>query len=581
MNVRSETGAPRWMLGDATPEGQAARLPNSHTSVGIASNCVIVNLDDAIASILARRGDNPRFIHGSFGQISTDVRTFGDAGIEHVVVLIHFDSMTENLAWTEAARNFGNLQEIIDFRLSDLAEVVALLPSATTLHVSSFFGGTTARDPWAAVRRRAHAYLDGKLESLAQMFSNVRVLDVQSVLETVGLETATDVDRFTRYSMPLTTEGIRAVASVVAQSIERKGLLPKKVLVLDGDNTLWGSVLGEVGVQGVQLHPTVFPGSVYYRAQLAYREMKRDGALLALVTKNELQDIELMLSSNPNCALSVDDFVAVRASWEPKAQVIERLADELGLGLESFVFVDDSLVETTSVAEQLPVVETFRVPPEPAEYFRLLSELWHLFGAAYGRGLKDRTDLYRVRASARELELRSKTREEYLRDLRTVVTVEENREDHFDRVSELSQRTNQFNLGLTRLSRSEVDELYSSPDCTILTYTVTDRFGPSGVSAAAIVQTKVAFVVTELWISCRVLGRGVESAVLSGLGALASQRGYANVLLRFRPGPRNQQVSDLVRPLAITVRKFEEYEEFELPASLEAGEGRWVEMRKQ
>lgn len=547
------------------------------THVGLSSNVVLVDVDGFLDNALLESGIDPVFSHAEFGQISDAVSRFALQGLEHIVVVMHMDSLIENLPWNRMSSSVEGLLEVVTTRCQGIIDASREVSGATRVHVAGFAGGTDSRSNWPSLRRLALAEFERQIRAASIHLSCMRLVDIQSQLEEQGLKTTLDAHRLAHYSAPLTSTGARVVAAAIAQDIVLSRSIARKVLVLDADNTLWGGILGTDGVGGVQLHPTQFPGNIFFRVQSVFLELKEKGALLALVTKNERADVVDMFSSHPSCVLKESDFVVFRASWNPKVEAIREIAEELSLDLSSFVFLDDSDVEIAAVREQLPMIESFQVP-ELSGYAALASAISEKFDLRGEGSNIDRTGHYQLRSSVKELERQSKSRDQFLEGLETIIKVSLNDPNTFARVAELSRRTNQFNLSLDPFTLNQLEALVLDSKADVIAYDVYDKFGPSGICGAAVMRFDPELTVEGLWISCRVLGRGIERAIFAHLGRLASGYGRKHVCYTFRQGARNHQVLHLLTDLAVNSKYDEGGGTFVVENEHDLGEGKWVEV---
>jgi FkbH-like protein len=318
----------------------------------------------------------------------------------------------------------------------------------------------------------------------------------------------------------------------------------KKVLVLDLDNTLWDGVLGEDGLEGIAARTTL-RGEAFGRVQRLAKQLGSQGVLLAVCSKNDREPVLEVLRDHPDMRLHEEDFVAVQADWGPKNKGLEEIAQRLGLGVDSFVFADDSPFETGLVAATLPQVAVVPLGSEPAlAPERLLADGW--FDALeLTEADRERTARYRVETARSDLRESTTSMEEYLRQLEVRVSVERAHLGDVGRLAQLTQRTNQFNLTTQRLTAPEVRTLTEDADCLALAVRSSDRFGDDGVVGALFARREWdGLRVENLLLSCRVLGRGIERAVVAALLDHAKAEGLADVTASFRATPRNHRVRD-------------------------------------
>jgi FkbH-like protein len=318
----------------------------------------------------------------------------------------------------------------------------------------------------------------------------------------------------------------------------------KKVLVLDLDDTLWGGVLGDDGMDGIEVGDG-YRGTAFLAFQRVVKQLGSQGVLLAAVSKNDVGLVERTLRERPGMALREADFVRVVADWRPKHESITELAALLGLGVDSFVFVDDSAYERGLVRWELPGVAVVDVDDEPAEHaHRLLRDGWFDVRELTGED-RVRPQLYRAETERRSFLDSFDSLADYLRELGVEVRVSRAGDQEVARISQLTLRTNQFNLTGVRLQPQDVRELLADPLAAVWAVQVGDRFGDNGLSGAVLAHWAGDVLhLDNFLLSCRVFARSVEGACLSWVLHHAREAGAGAVYARYRPGPRNELVRD-------------------------------------
>ncbi|MFE6282201.1 HAD-IIIC family phosphatase [Streptomyces sp. NPDC057877] len=338
-----------------------------------------------------------------------------------------------------------------------------------------------------------------------------------------------------RLSEPLLAAYAREAAHVVRARLGRT----RKVLVLDLDGTLWGGVLGEAGPDGVELGAGL-RGEAFQEFQRTVRQLGSQGVLLAVSSKNDDALVRETLTGHPGMVLREDAFVRVNANWKAKHDNLRDIADRLGLGLDSFVFVDDSLFECGLVADRLPEVAVVRVDAEPALHApALLADGWFdLFELTEAD--VERAGRYRTEALRQEFREDTGSYQEYLDGLGIEVTLRPPDDSELARVSQLTLRTNQFHLATERLQTAQVAEWAERPGHHVIAVRARDRFGDHGlVGALFLRRDHDTLRVDNFVLSCRVFSRGIEDACLAAVLAFARDTGAAAVTGRYLPSPRN------------------------------------------
>lgn len=320
----------------------------------------------------------------------------------------------------------------------------------------------------------------------------------------------------------------------------------RKCLALDLDNTLWGGVIGEHEIDGIHLD-TTGSGSRFYDFQKRIRDLKESGVLLAIITKNNREDALNGINNHPAMLLHERDFAAIRANWEPKPKNLLSIADELNIGTDSFVFIDDNPIEREKMLMALPEVAVPEFPEDTSQLEKFISgvarEYFLLFHMT-GEDL-DKTEQYRAEAERRKQRSAFDNLEGYLKSLEMVLSVEELKPDNLSRASQLTQKTNQFNLTTRRYSEAGMKAVLDDPMRLLLLGSLTDRFGDYGkiVLGAAKITGDEASVETFL-MSCRVMDRGVEYAFLVQLERFLYKRGVRTIYAWYLPTARNVMVAN-------------------------------------
>ena len=303
----------------------------------------------------------------------------------------------------------------------------------------------------------------------------------------------------------------------------------KKCLVLDLDNTLWGGVVGEDGVDGIQLGPT-YPGSAFLEFQRHLLDLQQRGVILAIASKNNPGDVDEVFASHRAMVLRKEHFSALEIGWEPKSVALQRIAQTLSIGLEHVAFADDNPAECEEVRRALPQVHVIALPTQPERYGHALERAGLFDTLSLSEEDRRRGELYRQRAEALALRSRTGTVEDYYRDLAMELAVVPIGTANLPRASQLTQKTNQFNVTTRRYSEAELALRLSDPAWVGLTVAVRDRFGDHGIVGVALArEIGGTLEIDSFLLSCRVIGRTVETAMLAQLCDEAAARGIGRL----------------------------------------------------
>ena len=340
--------------------------------------------------------------------------------------------------------------------------------------------------------------------------------------------------------IPYQTGYFHVLGSLVVRQLQRRLASPRKVVVVDCDNTLWRGVVGEVGAEGVQFDPQ------HVLLQETLRRLSRSGILVCLCSKNEEFDVWSVFERRPDFRLSRDEVVGAVINWMPKSQNLKTLASRLNLGIDSFIFLDDSAFETEQMRTERPEVLTLRVPEEPADMLDALDRCEAFDRLEVTAEDRARSEMYQ-QERARQVAQETLSPEEFLTRLGLRVRVASPAEAQLTRVAQLINKTNQFNLTTLRRTPDEVAALLRSTAHRLLAVWVVDRFGDYGLTGLAVLEAREdGWHLDTLLLSCRVLARGVETALLAVIGEQLRAAHAPALHARFIPTAKNAPAADFL-----------------------------------
>ncbi len=356
-------------------------------------------------------------------------------------------------------------------------------------------------------------------------------------------------------------------AKEIAHIIHSLKSAPKKVLALDLDNTLWGGVIGDDGMEGIELGDTSPRGEAFKAFQTYILSLTKRGLLLGVCSKNDHENAIEPFQKHPEMVLREEHIVSFKANWQPKAENLIEMARELDLGLDSFVFIDDNPAEIEIVRQFAPEVTTILLGPDPSTYVSQLKESRLFERSAITDDDGQRTEQYRKESERRDLRAVAVDMDSYLASLEMVGTIKEFNRIDLPRIAQLINKSNQFNLTTRRRTEAEIDALVSDQDYSCFSMRLADRFGDHGL-IAVVVGKKNGDNVFEIdtWLmSCRVLKRQVEEQVLNEIARIAAERGGSRIKGIYLPTAKNGMVSDLYPRLGFNeLTSTPERSEFEL-----------------
>lgn len=381
-------------------------------------------------------------------------------------------------------------------------------------------------------------------------------VDLEQLSGTLGRRQFYDARSYHWTKQPLSEKGVVLLSRCLWAGIRGTLIGPKKVLVLDLDDTLWGGVVGEVGAQGVELGDTP-TGEAYRDFQALVKQLGDNGCVLAVCSKNNIADAQEPFEHNPDMVLKLDDFAAFKADWGSKSEAIKQIATELKLGLETFVFFDDSKLEQGEIRTVLPEVAVVDVPPDPSDYRQALLDGFWFESIQLTAEDSRRSQHYQHERQRVEAKSTYDSIEDYLVSLEMKADVRELIEDDVDRVVQLLGKTNQFNLTTRRHSREDVLVLLSKPGAFGLTLRLEDKFGDYGLVSAILAIEESSSdgesLVIDSWLmSCRAIARTLEHYFFNYLVAEAKGRKFRRIVGEYIPSKKNILVKNFYTDLGCT-----------------------------
>jgi FkbH-like protein len=325
----------------------------------------------------------------------------------------------------------------------------------------------------------------------------------------------------------------------------------KKCLILDLDNTVWGGVIGDDGIEGIQLGHGLGIGKAFSEFQMWVKKLKQRGIIICVASKNNEDTAKEPFEKHPDMILKLDDIAVFQANWETKVDNIRTIQQILNIGFDSMVFLDDNPFERNIVRDNIPGITVPELPEDPAEYLEYLYSLNLFETASYSSMDKDRTKQYQVEAQRVSLSKTFTNEKDFLKSLNMVSVVNGFTKFNTPRVAQLSQRSNQFNLRTIRYTDADIEALADDPNVIDLSFTLEDKFGDNGLIAVVIMkpQSKETLFVDTWFMSCRVLKRGMENFTLNTMVEKAKAAGYKKIIGEYIPTTKNKMVENHYKSL--------------------------------
>lgn len=384
------------------------------------------------------------------------------------------------------------------------------------------------------------------LMELVEKTKNAFLIDLSSIQNLYGRKELHDEKLYYIAKMPISTNLLPEVAKQVVDIIKALNGKIKKCVVLDLDNTLWGGVIGDDGLKSIQIGELGL-GHAFSEFQMWLKELKNRGIILTVCSKNNEDIAKEPFEKHPEMVLRLEDISMFVANWQDKASNIKHIQETINIGMDSLVFIDDNPFERNLVKELIPDITVPDLPEDPAMYLSYLKSLNLFETASYSENDKDRTKQYQAEVGRATMQSSFEDFNDYLKSLQMVATAHEFNEFEIPRISQLTQRSNQFNLRTIRYTEAEIEEILRNDKYLTLSFSLKDKFGDYGLISVVIMEKKdKETLFLDTWLmSCRVLKRGMEEFIINTIIETAKKKGFKKVVGEYIKTPKNAMVEKI------------------------------------
>ena len=387
--------------------------------------------------------------------------------------------------------------------------------------------------------------LNYELMVYASENAGLYLCDISSIQNQVGKANLFHTSVYINTEMVLSIDVLPKVASKTVDLISAIHGKIKKCVILDLDNTTWGGIIGDDGLENIQIG-NLGIGKAFSEFQYWVKKLKNRGVIVAVCSKNtEAVAIE-PFKNHPDMVLQLEDIAVFMANWENKADNIRQIQRVLNIGFDSMVFLDDNPFERNIVRENIPGICVPELPEDPADYLEYLYSLNLFETISFSYEDTERTKLYQIEAQRNSIQQKFTNEDDFLKSMNMLSLVEPFNKFNTPRVAQLSQRSNQFNLRTVRYTDADIEALAVSENHFTFAFTLEDKFGDNGLICVVILQKEngqTVFINTWL-MSCRVLKRGMENFVLNTIATFAKEKGFILLKGEYLPTAKNEMVKD-------------------------------------
>jgi FkbH-like protein len=529
----------------------AQELAGEKYRVAVISNITIAQLKEVLELSLREKGINADVTLADYDAIVQESHRFSD--FNAVVIFWELINLVDGLQSKIYLMSQDEIDRLANKVESEIDIVLKNLKNVPLVIINQFSAAMLDNSPLKqGPLQMLGEYLN---KALRTSVSSTQVpVDIDSVFSRIGIDHCRDLRHFHSSKTLYTIDFFRKYTETVLPAFQAVNGKTKKVLVLDCDNTLWGGIIGEDGETGIQMSDATAKGKIFKEIQTILLGMQKEGVLLALCSKNNEEDVNRILNHHPDILITDKHIVSKKINWQDKASNIAEMAGDLNLGLDSFVFIDDSNFEVGLVRQELPMVEVVQVPVNLSEYPLLLKELKMLFFSLTNTDEdKNKTAMYLQERKRKEQLKVHDSIDNYLASLGLSLKILWNQEISVPRAAQMTQKTNQFNLTTRRYTESDIVRMLDDPEYEIAVFSVSDHFGDYGVTGMSIIHIKNSTArIDSLLMSCRVIGRNVELAFFDQLVKILLDKNIKTLLGSYISTAKNKQVEAFYDGLGFT-----------------------------
>lgn len=474
-----------------------------------------------------------------FDNLSPTYSDYGD--------VFNFKDNYDNYIWFYHPPIKTNIQEIVN-EINDYSHkldfIISKISSSKTiilfqLNINLFFNFYISDNRI----EESITTFNQKCKELSFLNQNIKIISIGNFIKNYAISEIIDWKYYYISQMYINPKLSKPFQAWFLNSIN---LNRKKCLVLDLDNTLWGGVLGEDGINGIQIGNS-YPGIAFLEFQQNLLNASKHGIILAICSKNNETDVNDVWQNNPNIILTKENFAAWRINWNSKVENIKEIANELNIGLDSIVFIDDNPVEREAVKSFLPDVTVPDFPIQPYllfDFFRLIYDKYFQIYSLTNED-KSKTKQYLENTQRNIEQNKYETIDQYLESLQIEIDVQGSNENNISRISQLTQKTNQFNLTTQRYTEGDIRRLISEK-AKINCANVKDKFGDNGITILSIItfEDHKTAIIDSFLLSCRILGRGIEIEYFKYILNSLINNGFEKIKANYLPTLKNKQVQE-------------------------------------
>jgi len=530
---------------------------NKYT-ISILANVTVNPLIELIEYSCRLKGINPLVKIGNYDNIAQDSATHTKSDL----VLVFYDifKIINELPFFFEDISDEMLSGLNDRIYSEFDIIYKNLESCPSVVINTFSSQYFSKG-FTGISKIELFVFELNLQISQKRSKNVSFINLDTIFSTIGIHQAIDYRLYYASKALYTISFFKYYLQALEPTILRNTGKLKKAIIFDCDNTLWNGILGEDGFSGIDMSLKSGKGFAFNKIQQIARFLSNNGVIVGLCSKNNEADVVDVINNHADMVLKDENIVVKKINWNDKATNLKEIATELNIGLDSIVFIDDSDFEINLIKEIIPEIKTIRVPNNLLDYQKIMLDyIFKYFNLSVSNEDKLKTKMYKQQANRIESKSNAESIDDYLKSLDIVIKVFENDESFVPRISQMTQKTNQFNLTTKRYTENQISNFLISEDSSIFAISVSDKFGDNGITGALICDFDKVSNIVEIdtfLMSCRIIGRNVEFVFFDFFVKKISKMGYAILKASYIPTKKNEQVKGLYESFGFEISHIE------------------------
>ena len=521
-------------------------LDSSPYSITVLSNIVVHQIREILEYLLRSEGINAIIELGDYDNIVQDSPKYKNSNA--IIMFWELSNIISGLQYKIELLNNERLDEILEKTKTEINLVVKNLKNTPLILINKF---TSLQFSSSNITANNLDVLADELNQYleANVPSNARLIDLNRIIASIGISNCLDWRYYYSSKALYTVEFFKAYGEYVRPFILSATGKAKKALIFDCDDTLWKGILGEDGFDNIEMSTTTKDGTIFAEIQSLALTLHKKGVLLGLCSKNNHGDVKEVIVTHPDMQLRDRHFAIKKINWSDKVTNLKAIAQDLKLGLDSLVFVDNSLFEVNLIREKLPEVTVLQVPERLYEYPKTLRKSMTLFyNLSFAEEDSKKGEIYKQQAKRDTSKKEFADVEDYLASLELKLTIFEDNESIIPRIAQMSQKTNQFNLTTKRYTEVDIKKFTDDVYADVYAFSVSDKFGESGITGLSIISLNesvgAAAEIDTLLMSCRIIGRNIEFVFMDCLIRKMKTRNIKVLKAKYIKTPKNIQVEN-------------------------------------